>query len=74
MEPRVGARMRAVVRYVGEHPGCSKRDAALATGLQSAGYEAVNRALDAGLLWARRWHGDGNRIALFPRKIDDLLP
>ena len=70
--PRVGARMRAVVEYVARHPGCYKIDAAEATGQRIAGYNAVDRAIQAGLI--RCYGRIGRGFALWPSRLEDLLP
>ena len=69
--PRVGARMRAVVDFVARHPGCYKIDAANATGQRIAGYNAVDRAIQAGLI---RCYRIGRGFALWPSRLEDMEP
>lgn len=53
-----------VAAYVATHPGCSKRDAAAATGLcRSKGYARVSEAIAAGLI--RAFYAQGYH-QLFP--------
>lgn len=50
---RIGPNMRAAVEYVAENPGCPKLPVARAIGPHGStkfGYEAVDRAMRAGLI------------------------
>lgn len=57
--------MFAVLRYVAEHPGCTKGKAAEAAGPRRAGYDAVGRCIRAGLLTAEPV-GYGFALSLTP--------
>lgn len=61
-----GPAMTAAAAYVAAHPGCTKKDAAEACGPHGSlryGYQAVDRAIAAGLITARL---RGFRYALYP--------
>jgi hypothetical protein len=65
---RIGPAMKAATRYVAEHPGCPKLPAAESCGPNSSrkfGYEAVNRAMRAGLI------EDRNRGGIYALHITD---
>jgi DNA-binding MarR family transcriptional regulator len=51
---RTGPAMKAAVRYVAEHPGCTKYAAGTAMGPTNAiAWRAINRAIEAGLIEAK---------------------
>lgn len=64
---RVGPTMRAAVRYVAAHPGCAILPAAEYCGPNGSrryGYQAVHRAIRAGLLVATRRPGGRYSLAV----------
>lgn len=69
MTTRIGPQMASAVDYVSNHPGCCKWDVARYTNPRACrrnnaiAYGPVNRAIEAGLIAARR--GKGNRYALY---------
>jgi hypothetical protein len=71
---RVGPVMAAITAYVAGHPGCPKLHPALACGPNGStryGYEAVNRAMAAGLIENRG--GAAAAYRLYPTGSGELL-
>lgn len=64
---RVGRQMAKAAYYVKNHPGCAILPVSEYLGFtrnRGCGYDPVHRAINAGLIIAKR--GKGNSYALFP--------